>query len=66
MSIEFEKQLMALDRDKLRLFLLATISMYNEYVTIHGYDEDIADHAAISEMLDGTEAMIELDSQGEL
>ncbi len=64
---EFERKLMALDRDKLRDILEGAIAMYVEYVDVHGYSEASATVAAIDEVLGGTEAMIEIDDyHGEL
>jgi hypothetical protein len=63
---EFERQLMALDRDKLIELLAGTIGMYQEYIEVHGHSEDSAKWAAINEVVTGTEAMIELDDHGEL
>jgi hypothetical protein len=63
---EFERQLMELDRMKLIDFLDGTIGMHLEYVNVHGHNEDSAKWAAINEMLNGTEAMIQLDDDGEL
>lgn len=62
----FERQLMALDRNKLWEFGEAIIAMYEEYLHVHGYDKERAQGAAIMEVMDGTEAMIDLDNHGEL
>jgi hypothetical protein len=63
---EFERQLLALDGSKLYEFLEATIGMYIEYVDVHGHEPERAIHSAINEMLDGAQAMIELDDSGDL
>lgn len=66
MDIEFAKALMALDRNMLFEFLEGTIDMYLEYIEVHGHEPESARASAILEMLDGTDAMIELHERGEL
>jgi hypothetical protein len=63
---DFQRKLMALDQSKLYEFLEGTITMYIEYVDVHGHEPERAIHSAINEMLGGTQAMIQLDDDGEL
>ncbi|MCC6458030.1 MAG: hypothetical protein IT328_23955 [Caldilineaceae bacterium] len=65
-DISFERRLMTLDQGKLYEFLDGTIGMFLEYVNVHGHGEGSARSAAIKEMLQGTEAMIDLAEHGEL
>jgi len=63
---EFERQLMALDQNKLWDMMKAAIVMSRDYHERYGHDPDTAIAAAILEVLGGVEAMIELDDHGEL
>lgn len=63
---EFERQLAALNQDKLATLLLETIGLYVEYIQVHGYDEHSAKQVAVSDTLDGIQAAIDLDDAGEL
>lgn len=63
---EFERQLMALDRERLAELLDATVGMYQEFFEVHGYSKAAARAAAVNEMFEGLEAAIELDDHGEL
>lgn len=59
-NVDFERAILALDSARLTTFLLSTIDMYLEYVKIHGHSSDSAKWAAINEMVDGTQAMVEM------
>lgn len=48
---EFERQLLALDQDKLDALLNKVISYYLENINIQGQDDYWARHDAISEVL---------------
>ena len=48
---EFERQLLALDQDKLEAFLSKVISYYLENINIQGQDDYWARHDAISEVI---------------
>lgn len=63
---EFERALLALDRNKLYEFCEGVIAMYVEYVEVHGHTHESAVNAGIMEVIGGTEAMVELDDHGEL
>lgn len=62
---DFERQLMALDQDKLEAFLTTVISMYLDYEQLHPALDEAACASAISVTLADVMTVIDLDEGDE-
>lgn len=59
----FERQLQTVERNRLRDFLLHTIQLYREFMDRHGYEDQAARYTAVGDMVDGVDAIVELEEE---